>query len=221
MRGEIRALEGVCCAGKTTLIKQLAKQLGAAVVPELPEFGRNLFLPFNSPDNVRLNAFNSVNLEKIRMRAAYGLTEITPHIVMDRSFLSTLALGYGAIDLIGPPSFKELADRVLTAMMNDELPTPHKTLYISVDSETVQKRNETRSPKLDEYWVNPERIKRQNEFYRNLSHVTGIEIIDGGRPREEVLADCLEKSLDPLATISTWEAVATVQDFTNNIAYER
>lgn len=211
-KGEILALEGVCCAGKTTIVKQLAAHFKAGVVPELPEFGRNLFRPFADGEAILYNGNRSIEIEKVRMLGAIGLSKIVEHVILDRSFLSTLALGYGAIDLVGTSGYRGLTEKVLSAMESEELPLPDKTLYISVDGQTVSERNETRVPKLDGYWVDPRRVERQNAFYESISVVDGIEIVDGARDRGMVLEDCIERSQDsPVA--SSEDVVLAIKDF--------
>lgn len=216
MRGEIIAVEGVCCAGKSTIVKRLASHLTAGVVPELPEFGRNLFKPFQDGENILYNGYRSISIEQVRMKAALGLNDLAAYVLLDRSFLSTLALGYGAIDLIGTAAYRELADRVLSVVRTNVLSVPDKTLYINVDGNTVQKRNEIRVPPLGEYWVNPRRVERQNYFYQSLSIIDGVETVDGARSREEVVSNCVDLSQTP-TTISKKELIIVVEKFSNHI----
>jgi thymidylate kinase len=190
MSRAITAIEGVCCAGKTTLLKRLAAQQHAAVVPETSEFARSIFQPFDNGKNILSNALASMPIERIRMQAAADLSKVTGHAILDRSFLSTLALGYGAIDLIGKTSFQHLSRAVIEEIRRDRLTVPNRVLYIRVDSTTVQKRNETRRPPLDPYWVASERIDRQNVFYQHLSEKAGLTAVDGTRSAESVLTEC-------------------------------
>ena len=139
-------VEGVCCSGKTTIIRQLSSCLKTAVVPELPEFGRNLFKPFTTGENIFYNGSKSVGIEKIRMETAEKLTNIAPYVILDRSFISTLMLAYSAIDLIGVGPYLEIIDDVLTSIDDGGLLIPEKILYISVDSRTVLERNKNPSP---------------------------------------------------------------------------
>ncbi len=217
MAGKIRVIEGVCCAGKTTLIRQMAAELKAGVVPELPEFGRNLLRPFTDGDAVYENGCRSIPIEIVRMMGAIGLSKIAEHVIMDRSYISTLALGYGAIDLIGSRAYRILTEKVLTSICSGELPVADNTFYVSVDIETVQMRNETRVPKLDGYWVDPARIERQNAFYRNLAQAEGIQIIDGARAREEVLADCIDLARSPLPTQNVDKLVIAIEEFNSHV----
>lgn len=219
MKGEIIAVEGVCCSGKTTIIRQLSSCLKTATVPELPEFGRNLFKPFTSGENILYNGSKSVGLEKIRMETAEKLTNISPYVLLDRSFISTLMLAYSAIDLIGVGPYLELVDDVLNSIENGELLIPEKVLYISVDSNTVQDRNKTRVPSLEEYWTNPERINRQNDFYSSLSNIDGIKTINGAQERNIVLEDCITSIKDP-AKITQKELLSVVNNFKQRVFNE-
>lgn len=215
-RGTVIALEGVCCAGKSTIVKRLAAHLKAGVIPELPEFGRNLFKPFTSSEAVEYNGHRSVPIEMVRMAGAFGLSQYAEYVVLDRSFLSTLALGYGAIDLIGPEAYQGLARRVLSVIHSRELAVPDRTLYISVNEVTVQQRNLTRVPPLDDYWVDPERVRRQNEFYRGISVADGIEVIDAARELEIVLADCINLAVHaPVA--SSYQILEAIEAFNDTV----
>jgi hypothetical protein len=129
-----------------------------------------------------------------------------------------LAINYGAIDLIGPYNYRGLARKVISAMQSGELPLPHKALYISVDGDTVQRRNETRVPKLDNYWVNPDRIDRQNEFYHSLMGIEGIELVNGAREREDVLEDCVERSLKDSVISNNQDVVTAIEEFNDYFA---
>lgn len=189
-RGEIVAVEGVCCAGKTTLIGSLSRNFKTTVVPELPAFGRNLFRPFDGKESILHNGYTSIGLEKVRMVGALGLSGLSDQVLMDRSIISTLAINYGAIDIIGAPAFSELAHAVLSEIENGKLATPDKMLYIGVNGQVIEERNESRTPRLEPYWTNSKRVDRQNDFYQHLVGLDGIAYIDGARPHTEVLSDC-------------------------------
>lgn len=217
MKGEMVAIEGVCCSGKTTIIRQLSSCLKTAVVPELPEFGRNLFKTFTSGENIFYNGSKSVGIEKIRMETAEKLTNITPYVILDRSFVSTLMLAYSAIDLIGVGPYLEIVDDVLTSIDNRELLIPDKILYISIDGKTVQDRNKTRIPSLDEYWVNPERINRQNDFCSAISNIDGIKTINGIQEQNIVLEDCIN-SIKDHSKITQKELLSVINNFKQRVS---
>lgn len=211
-RGKVIAVEGVCCAGKTTLVKGLSGRLSAGVIPELPEFGRNLFRPFKDSGDVIYNSNVSIPIEKVRMVGAVGLSQVANHVVMDRCFLSTLALGYGAIDVIGTAEYLSIAKTVLSQVNNGDMPIPDKVLYLGIDGATVEQRNRTRAPQLDEYWTNCDRVDRQNQFYSHLSASSGVTVVNAARPQGAVLIDCIDHARSPECT-SQETMVNTIQDF--------
>lgn len=189
-RGEIIAVEGVCCAGKTTLVTGLSRKFKTTVMPELPAFGRNLFQPFESKDNILHNGYTSIGLEKVRMIGALGLSELSRHVILDRSIMSALAINYGAIDVLGAPAFRGLAGAILSELGTEKIATPNKMFYISVDGQVVEERNRNRVPQLEEYWTDSRRVDRQNEFYEHLRGLDGVVFIDGAQTHDEVLDDC-------------------------------
>lgn len=211
-RGEIVAVEGVCCAGKTTLVGNLSRIFKTTIVPELPAFGRNLFRPFDSKESILHNGYTSIGLEKVRMMGALGLSELSDHVLMDRSIISALAINYGAIDILGAPAFFGLAHAVLGEIENGKLAIPDKMLYIGVDGHVVEKRNESRAPRLEPYWTNIKRVDRQNDFYQHLVGLKGIAYIDGARPHTEVLGDCSAYIVQDDA-ICTEALTAQIEDF--------
>ena len=214
--GEIVALEGVCCAGKTTLIKSMSKELGAGVIPELPEFGRNLFLPFNGRESIARNSQDSIPIEKVRVTAAVGLSAIASHVIMDRSFFSTLALGYGAVDITGPEAYRKLVDSVVDMMRTGEMPLPDKVLCVKVDVNTVKQRNQSRTPPLDDYWIDGSRITRQNEFYSGLQGLPGVAMVNGNADRESVLNGCLG-TVRLAGSLSLRETVESIEGFRDTV----
>ena len=211
-RGEVVAVEGVCCAGKTTLIGSLSRNFKTTVVPELPAFGRNLFQPFDSRESILHNGYTSIGLEKVRMIGALGLSEVSNHVLMDRSIISTLAINYGAIDILGAPAFSGLAHAVLREIENGRLAAPDKMLYIGVDGHIVEERNESRTPRLEPYWTNSKRVDRQNDFYQHLVGLDGIACIDGAQSHAEVLSDC-SAYLVRDGVICTEALTAEIEDF--------
>lgn len=215
-RGQTIAVEGVCCAGKTTLVESLSKELPAAVVPELPAFGRNLFRSFDSRDDIIYNGQLSIGMEKVRMMGAIGLSKLCNNVILDRSFLSTLAVNYGAVDVIGKSALQDMARNVLSGLTEYDLSVPDKTLYLSVDGGTVQERNETRVPRLADYWTDQARVERQNEFYQTLTGLDGFAYVDANRDRTAVYDDSFE-FVQSEQRLSVDALVASIEFFVNKI----
>lgn len=216
MRGQTIAIEGVSCAGKTTLVERLSRELPAAVVPELPAFGRNLFKSFDSRDGIIYNGQLSIGLERVRMVGAIGLSRLCDNVILDRSFLSTLAVNYGAVDVIGRSAFQDIARNVLSELTEYDLSVPDKTLYLSVDGGTVQERNETRVPRLADYWTDQARVERQNEFYHTLTGLDGFAYVDANRDRAAVYDDSIE-FVQSEQRLSADALVASIELFVNKI----
>lgn len=82
-------------------------------------------------------------------------------------------------------------------------------LYISVDGQVIEERNQSRSPYLESYWTDGKRVDRQNDFYHYLAELDGIVFIDGARPHNEVLSDCSSYLVDGVAKM-TYELVVCV-----------
>jgi len=215
-RGQTIAVEGVCCAGKSTLVESLSRELPAAVIPELPVFGRNLFKSFDSKNDIIYNGHLSIGMEKVRMMAATGLSRLCNNVILDRSFLSTLAVNYGAVDVIGKSVFQDIARNVLSGLTEYDLPVPNKTLYLSVDGGTVQERNETRVPRLADYWTSEARVERQNEFYHTLTGLDGFACIDASRDRAAVYDDSF-KFVQSEQRLSVDALVASIEFFVDKI----
>lgn len=215
-RGETIAVEGVCCAGKTTLVQRLSAELRTGVIPELPAFGRNLFKAFDTKEGIIHNGQLSIGMEGVRMFGALGLSQLCSRVILDRSILSTLAVNYGAVDIIGKPAFLDIANNALCEIGEEELPVPDKILYLAVDGKTVEKRNETRVPRLDDYWTNRGRVERQNEFYQALTDLNGFAYIDGDRDRSEVLIDSCDFALSE-HRISVDALVTTIETFVKHV----
>lgn len=183
---------------------------------ELPAFGRNLFKSFDSRDGIIYNGQLSIGLERVRMVGAIGLSRLCDNVILDRSFLSTLAVNYGAVDVIGRSAFQDIARNVLSELTEYDLSVPDKTLYLSVDGGTVQERNETRVPRLDDYWTDQARVERQNEFYHTLTGLDGFAYVDANRDRTVVYDDSIE-FVQSEQRLSADALVASIELFVNKI----
>lgn len=190
--GKLVTLEGVCCSGKTTLCGQLSRRLKSGVVPELPAFARNLFLSSRDAPSLIHNSHLSIALEGIRMSTASALRELAGHVVLDRGILSVLALHFGAIDIIGATSYLDLSQAVRQALCDGIVAMPDVVICLAIEGSSVIQRNAKRNPPLPDYWVHPDRIGRQNEFYRHISRASGVRLVDASRDAEDLLAECLE-----------------------------
>ncbi len=136
MRYTYIAVEGLIGAGKTTLAKRLAQDLGARIV--LEEFDENPFLPrfYEEPDRY---AF-SVELSFLAQRyhQLKRITEqdlFTPFTVADYSLGKSLV--FGRVTL---PQDEYTLFRDLYQIMYSDLPQPELIMYLHLDLERLRGR---------------------------------------------------------------------------------
>lgn len=168
------AVEGNIGAGKSTLTRLWARQLGAQAVFE--NFADNPFLPefYRNPEKMAFQLEISFLAERFaQLQNAFeraGLFE--PHIVSDylfaKSFVFALNnLGAGEFDL-----FRKVFD-----IMNQVLPLPNRMVYIHRDVVYLQANIRKRGRSYEQE-IQPGYLQNiQNGYFGYLRTVTQIPVI--------------------------------------------
>lgn len=164
MNNGFYVIEGVCCAGKTSLLRQMEKD-GIFMIPESNKMGKQ-FPPFpTNHDESRRNEKFIFTVEE--ERSIIGCKNSDKEIrFADRLLPSVLAISFANEVVHGFDSTKEAISDVIEYIKKDENSfSCDAHFYLSVSVDTVLERNRNMEKPLSETWVSEEIIGAQIRFY--------------------------------------------------------
>lgn len=180
MRGHRRsiALEGPCCAGKTTLGRGLVRELADVRVGYVRDYsdhvGGGRYLPSAMPDSLESEERALVELLKIEAdRTARPLAASSDLLLIDRS-VHTLLAHCHALERLTGLAYDDLARRVLTS---SDIPIwPDLIAYLDVSDEIVRARNRGKFPP-GSIFVNPDFNAGIRSYFRSLAEAEPARIV--------------------------------------------
>lgn len=149
----ITAVEGLCFAGKSTLIRVVAALTGAAIAAEYTDLAPLPAWPPADQDAVTAALMQFEHLE--RLRAADATAELQRRatagsarelVLLDRSPLTLIAHEYGMQTLAVPADPNGAARRYTEAATAGTILTPDVYVYLSVPDEVTAARRAARGP---------------------------------------------------------------------------
>lgn len=163
------AIEGPCCAGKTTLAKSLLTALGDVTISHVECYadhvGGGRFLPDPVPttlteDYLALGAL--IEIEDARLVAARkGTCDLA---LLDRSAHTFLAHRYAILHRTGLDCFSPAVDRL---RMSTVPVWPDLVIYLDVAQATVHQRNDGKFP-VDSIFIDAGFNAAIRQYYTNL-----------------------------------------------------
>jgi len=187
-------IEGIVCAGKSTLVAELCKSHLFAVVEEYGVFTKGHsnfphFPPKNIDDIITADKY-FIGIEKMRYDYLQSLmtTDIHTHIVVDRTYHSCLAFDY-AVSKFVDFNAMEYSTKCWSDALKIE---PHITIILDIDIQTMLERNKKRNKELFTHFKNRSFCKSQRDYYLRLTKQdsTHYTIFNGGLPTEDI-AQCV------------------------------
>lgn len=148
----VLAVEGLCLAGKTTLVHALASRLGALAVPEYADLAALPPWPPHGRADVTAALWHFLCLEQQRAT----LVRMTPGrlVALDRSPLTLIAHEFG-MDGLGVPAAPDLAVHLFSEAAECGLIlTPEAYVYLRVPA-SVRAVREARRGRLPVHLTNP------------------------------------------------------------------
>ncbi len=186
-RGQSVALEGPCCAGKTTLGRGLIDDFTGLTVAYVNDYsdhvGGGRFLPPPVPSSLieeerTLGAFLLIEAERTKHLGSSS----SDLILIDRS-VHTLLAHCNALERMIGVAYGTLAQRVLT---QSNIPVwPDLVLYLDIPTEAIDDRNKGKFA-LDSIFINAEFNAGIRSYFEQLA--------DAGR----LTVAWLDATLDPL-----------------------
>lgn len=184
---KVIAIEGPCCAGKTTLSSGLIEDYSYCEIGHIVDYaefvgsGKNLPPPFpKSLDEEKNTLEILLNIEFERASHCRK----SERIIIDRSIHTLLAHCY-AIDKISQLPYFQLANSCIN--FSEKPIWPHKIFYLDVSQEAIQRRN-TWKFSQDSIFINNEFNTWIKEYYINLQiqFPELVTILDGNLPIDEI-----------------------------------
>ncbi|MEX3625408.1 hypothetical protein [Viridibacillus arvi] len=162
MNEKFTCIEGVCCAGKSSVIKTLESE-GYEVVHETHNLIKLPPFPTNT-EEARRNERILVDLEQ--KRSKLGLNAKTEKSFADRMLPSVIAVTIGMCKVHGFKSALPLFDDIISILeKNPNAFYCDAFVYFKTKLETIEKRNITRPIPLGEDWIGKDTLLPQFHFY--------------------------------------------------------
>lgn len=178
LRRRTIALEGPCCAGKTTLGRQLLGALTEATVGYVPDYsdhvGGGRYLPPAMPDSLQAEAQALDELLCIEADRSAGIVATDPDLlIIDRS-VHTLAAHCHALQAMTGIAYGELAHRVLAA---SRIPIwPELVIYLDIPAQTIDQRNRGKFPP-GSLFIDPQFNHGIRSYFRELAATKTARIV--------------------------------------------
>ncbi len=144
------AVEGPCCAGKTTLVSALSRELSGLRVCRVPCYadylGGGRFLPREIPQSAAEDAAAFTQLLTIdhdRIEATLTRTSDAELVLLDRSVHTLLAHRYAIEQVTGLPCYQQAVD---AAHRDATIIWPSVVVYLDVAEAVVAQRNRGKFP---------------------------------------------------------------------------
>jgi len=188
MVGRIIIIDGISNSGKTTFCNYLV-EAGFRVVEEAPDFidnNKELGVLSNSVpktlDEEKNNQNILFNAELMRLKIAKEYAMGSKNVIMDRSFLSTVAMAY-ALEKDLP--FKGAYDysKVLEKKYLEEIKSVSQSVTISfiffdVNRDVLMERNQKRKKELSLEWIDEEFLNKQRHSFSASAKCLNTLLID-------------------------------------------
>lgn len=189
------AVEGLCLAGKTTLVHALAARLGALAVPEYADLAPLPPWPPHSHEDVTATLHHFLRLEQQRGIFAHRTPDRL--VALDRSPLTLIAHEFG-MDRLGVPAEPDLAVHLFSeAAERGLILTPDAYVYLGVPS-SVRAVREARRGRLPAHLTDP--VTRAGIEAANRTYLDALP------PRRRVVLDgrtCVADLVETVAQLVT------------------
>jgi thymidylate kinase len=211
----VLALEGLCCAGKTTLAHALATQPGAVAIPEYTELAALPPWPPRHREDVIVALRHFLHLERQRATLAHRAPGTL--VVLDRSPLSVIAHEFGVDRLKVPCAPTSAAHLFARAAQRGLILTPDACIYLRVPARVRAARQACRGA-LPAHLIDPcaqAGIEAAAARYLDAVPLRRRLVLEGTAPLGE-LVHAIERFLVKLPppgeqTLPSWRILADAQ----------
>lgn len=186
MMASMIVIEGLVCAGKTTLLNKLGRLVNYQTILEYKEYLKDSeelprFPPSSREEALLISQF-FVILERRRQNDLGKFSEQDVTVIFDRGILSCLAFDYAARRFTGFDTYLE----VIQMYQAEDFHQPHLCLYLDVSYQTMIDRMKRRGTFSGDQFANRKFTELLVEFYRHFLALPQFIKIDGRLPEQEV-----------------------------------
>lgn len=183
----IVAIEGLICAGKTSLLRNLKLTVDCLTIPEYGEFIENheqlpMFPPSNRDQAIFASRFFA-RLEKRRQKELLLAKKGKSFAVLDRSILSCLAFDFAARNFTGFDTYSE----VIQIYQNEKFLQPSLYLYLEIPYQMSINRMKQRGTFSGDHFAGEEFNNLLVGFYQYFFDLPLFFRIDASLNKQEVL----------------------------------
>lgn len=187
----IVVIEGLVCAGKTTLLSNIRQSIDCLIIPEYinclegsEQFPR--FPPF-SREEVLFNSQFFIMLERRRQYDFARFPQQNGLFIFDRGIMSCLAFDYAARGYTGFDTYLE----VINMYQKENFSQPHLCLYLDITYELMVERMKQRGTFKGDHFADKRFSELLVEFYRHFFGLPQLVRIDAKLSKEEILKQAL------------------------------
>lgn len=199
-------LEGVCCAGKSTLSTLMEKKIGLKRIKECTEDQKEWKLPKTTLDAIN-NEKLYFHIEEGRMEESIKLCSENHDVIADRGPISIVAVAYGYNKRGVFNTFNHAMNHYIQMIEKQKYYLPSSYFYLDVDIELIEERNKRRYMDsgllLEDFWINHDAILYQKEFYSYYGELLGgrWHVLDASL-ETNILLDTIKPRLNMAYSIS-------------------
>lgn len=191
MSAIIVVLEGLICAGKTTLLNKLGRLANCRSIQEYKEYLKKFenlppFSPCDIEKALQASQFY-VTLERCRQNDLAKFLDQDVIVIFDRGILSCLAFDYAAKRFNGIDTYLETIQMYQAECFHQ----PHLCLYLDISYETMINRMKLRGTYSGDQFANRKFTEFLAEFYWHFLSLPQFIKINGELSEQEVFNQTL------------------------------
>jgi thymidylate kinase len=197
-QNKLIVIEGLPCAGKTTLVHKIKENLDYEVVPEISELlSEDEFFPGNGTNLKEIIEIAEWFMNKERERTQIAKRLLFNHnVVMDRSYVTSIAYNCAYERYTGIVSAEMLNKKIYEEVHKGNILLPTAFVYLKITPDTMKERRKRKvyrkSAELPDFWMEKRFIDTFISTYESYFSTINVpvKLIDGEKSEDSVYEEC-------------------------------